>query len=244
MSRRRVLDFSNFTGATPDVAALVNAGWQGVILGTQFPNITRSQAATCMSGGLPVDALYVFVYWDSEDERRLRDAVQLASELHLGVWLDCEWTRTGFPGSGAPPIPVHLVTLIRKYKEFLGESYAGIYTGGWWWPGYTANSQEFSGDPLWHAAYQTTEPNFDDFRAYGGWTRPTIWQYSSNGDQGVNADLNIEEVQEAVYPVGMGIHFRSGKEREIWNAAQDPDEVADGFGLRFSNGVVERVWPE
>lgn len=242
MSQRKVLDFSNYTGSNPDVPALVQAGWQGVILGTQVPQTTIQQHLACEQSGLHVDALYVFVYWDSEDERRLRDAINLAAQFNLKVWLDCEWTKAGYPGSGAAPPPSQLVSLIRKYKEFLGEHYAGIYTGAWWWPGYTGNSTEFSNDPLWHAAYQASEPDFNDFRSYGGWAKPTLWQYSSNGDQGVNADLNIEEVAEAVYPLGLGVHYRDGSEEEVWAIHQE--KILDGIGLRYSNGVIERLWPQ
>lgn len=196
MIRRKVLDFSNYTGTQIDVADLVVNGWEGVIIGTQFPSISREQIRLCRRGFLQVDALYVFVYWDSEDQRRLNEALQLANEFNLQVWLDCEWHLTGYPGTGPAPPPPILLELIRSYKSRLGNRYKGIYTGGWWWPPYTGNSVEFRNDPLWHAAYQSTEPNFDNFVPYGGWTRPAIWQYSSNGTQGVNADLNIEEVPD------------------------------------------------
>ncbi len=239
MLRRKVLDFSNYSGVT-DVAPLVAAGWQGVILGTQNPAITRQQYAACEAGGLHVDALYVFVYWDADDERRLTDAVTLADELHLGIWLDCEWTKRGYPGSGMAPPPTELVGLIRKYREFLSEAYVGIYTGAWWWPGYTGNTAEFADDPLWHAAYQATEPDFNDFRPYGGWSKPTLWQYSSGGDQGVNADLNIEETPETVVPLGLGVHYRDGSDEEVWVVSE---KILDGVGIRYSNGVIERLWP-
>lgn len=249
MIRRRVLDFSNYSGATPNVAALVAAGWDGVILGTQNPMTTRSQYQTCQAAGLNVDGLYVFVYWDGEDARRLHDAVTLAGEFDLKVWLDCEWHTTGYPGGGPAPSPSRILELIRQYKAQLGSFYAGIYTGGWWWPGYTGNTTEFAGDPLWHAAYQTTEPNFDTFRPYGGWQRPTLWQYSSGGDQGVNADLNIEEMPEVVLPpapvvpLGLGVHYRDATTGEVWNADVHPDKVLDGVGLRWSDGRIEQLWP-
>lgn len=245
MTRRRVLDFSNYTGGTPNVPALVSAGWDGVILGTQSPQATRQQHATCQAGGLHVDALYVFVYWDGDDTRRLNDAITLAEEFGLEVWLDCEWHKTGYPGSGPAPAPAQLVGLIRQYKAMLGAYYAGIYTGGWWWPGYTGGSTEFKDDPLWHAAYQPTEPNFDTFRPYGGWPRPTIWQYSSNGDQGVNADLNIEETADVPVPVtlaGIGVHYRDGSQAEVWNV-NATDKAIDGVGARYSDGTIERLWP-
>lgn len=221
--RRNVLDFSNYSGLTPDVRALINAGWDGVILGTQYPSVTRRQWEACTLDGLHVDALYVFVYWDTEDIRRLDDALALAERYDLKVWLDCEWTHTGYPGVGTwAPSPPFLIDMIRRYKTRLGARYAGIYTGKWWWEPYVGNTTEFSGDPLWHAAYQAAQPDFDDFKPYGGWTRPLIWQYSSNGTQGVNADLNVEETPDPPdppaplppYVTGFRIHFSDGTE---WN---------------------------
>ncbi len=197
--RREVLDFSNFSGV-PNVAPLVAAGWDGVILGTQFPNVTRQQRTACQQGGLNVDALYVFVYWDSEDWRRLDEAIALCNEFGLKVWLDAEWTKTGFPGVGGAPPPPIVVNLLRQYKARLGQHYRGMYTGRWWWPSYTGNSTEFAGDDLWHAAYQSEAPNFEDFIPYGGWQRPFLWQYSSSGTLGVNADLNIEDTADVPVP--------------------------------------------
>ncbi len=201
MIRRNVLDFSNYTGLSPDVASLKAAGWDGVILGTQNPSVTRRQWEACNLEGFHVDSLYVFVYWEGDDQRRILEALTLANQYDLKVWLDCEWTKTGWPGTGTwAPTPEQIIPLIRHYKGMLGEFYAGIYTGKWWWEPYVGNTTEFSADPLWHAAYQTLKPNFDDFKPYGGWSRPNIWQYSSNGTQGVNADLNVEEVVEPPVP--------------------------------------------
>lgn len=210
MIERKVLDFSNYTGTTIDVAALVAAGWEGVIIGTQFPTITRQQIALCRQGFLQVDALYLFVYWDSEDTRRVNEALQLANEFNLQVWLDCEWHLTGYPGSGPAPPPPILNQLIRNYKAQLGQRYRGIYTGRWWWPTYTGNTTEFSQDLLWHAAYQNTPPTIDQFIPYGGWLQPRVWQYSPNGTLGVNCDLNTEFVPEVV-PADPTLVVKPGK---------------------------------
>ncbi len=223
MIRRDVLDFSNYTGLSPDVHALKAAGWDGVILGTQNPSVTRRQWEACNLEGFHVDSLYCFVYWDLEDVRRISEALQLAEQYNLSVWLDCEWTHQGYPGTGtwAPPVNT-LKSLIRKYKQQLGARYAGIYTGKWWWEPYVGNTTEFSGDPLWHAAYQAAQPDFDDFLPYGGWTRPLLWQYSSNGTQGVNADLNVEEVVEPPVPPP----YVTQVEEQPW-----------GYIIRFSDGT-------
>lgn len=240
MTTQQVLDFSNFSGIpTPaQFDALKADGWDGVILGTQFPNITHQQYHACQLNQFPVVGLYVFVYWDSEDSRRIAEANQLAAEFGLPVWIDCEWDKVGFPGSGPAPNPATILTLIQHYKDELGSAYAGIYTGRWWWVPYTGDSQQFSGDKLWYAAYST--PSFDDFHPFGGWVRPVIWQYSSDGTQGVNADLNLMEVvtvadpsvEECVQALVALAHFiRNG-----WNLADLSD--GDKAAIKFAAGKV------
>lgn len=201
MTTRQVLDWSNWSGV-PDashIAQLQADGWDAVILGTQFPSVTRQQYAACDAAGFPVEALYVFVYWDAEDPRRINDAITLANDFNVNVWLDCEWDKTGYPGTGtwAPPAD-RLNVLILSYVVSLGQRFAGIYTGRWWWVPFTGDSHAHATDPLWHADYSS--PNFDGFVPYGGWTRPTIWQLSSAGVDGVNADLNEEEIWIVAVP--------------------------------------------
>jgi lysozyme len=53
-----------------------------------------------------------------------------------------------------------------------------IYTGKWYWdnPKHMANSTAFSGYKLWSSRYASSYlPN------YGGWTQPTMWQYTETG---------------------------------------------------------------
>lgn len=197
MAERQVLDWSNYTGIPTDakIQQLMADGWDSVILGTQFPDITRKQYDACYRNNFPVEALYVFVYWDVDDWARLNQAKTLAAEWGLKIWLDCEWTKRGYPGSGSAPPPAEMVALIHQYKNMLGDQYLGIYTGRWWWPAYTNNCTDFAGDPLWHADYGISNPTaaFVGFMPYGGWNRPHIVQYSSNGTDGVTADLNEAE---------------------------------------------------
>lgn len=238
MRIKHILDWSNFTGVpdASDFACLKQDGWEGTILGTQFPDITRQQYAACRANGFYVEALYVFVYWDEKDKVRILAADSLASELNLKVWLDCEWTRTGYPGTGtvAPP-PNVIQELIRKYKYMLGDHYKGIYTGRWWWPIYADNTTEFAGDLLWHAEYGDALDEFDTFEPYGGWTRPTIIQYSSAGVDGLVTDLDVEEIPdmpERVWLYGneqAGLELR-GKQQITWNQGVETDALGNYDG--------------
>lgn len=54
-----------------------------------------------------------------------------------------------------------------------------IYTGGWYWrdPNRMANTEEFKGHKLWTSQYKQTY-----LPMYGGWIKPTFWQYTETGD--------------------------------------------------------------
>jgi hypothetical protein len=54
-------------------------------------------------------------------------------------------------------------------------------------------STELSDLPLVHAEYPADGhvPDISEFHPYNGWTRPFIWQYSSGGVAGINADLCV-----------------------------------------------------
>lgn len=110
-------------------------------------------------------------------------------------------------------------------------------------------STELSGYPLVHAEYPRDGdvPDFTEFEPYNGWDKPAIWQYSSGGVAGINADLCVsyEEWPVAVVPAGIGIHFPDGDSQEVWNAedAANQGRAIDGIGLRMSDGEIRRVWP-
>lgn len=181
------VDVSNFTGVpSPDqLAALYAKGYRFAIPGTQTGLdgncYTAGQIAAFQTAGFQVPAVYVFLYWDGNDPGRVTDAMKYG----LPVWLDCEWKQAQV----APP------TVIGQAVVSLGQQCAGIYTGSWWWVPFMQNSSELSYLPLWHAAYfdDGHVPAFSEFQPYGGWAKPTIWQYSSGGDAGLNADLDVME---------------------------------------------------
>lgn len=243
-TKRKVLDWSNYTGipSQAKIKELIADGWAAVILGTQNPSIARQQKAACDKAGLRVDALYCFVYWDDEDIRRLNDAISLADEFGVLVWLDCEWTHTSYPGTGTwCPAAPQLVQLIHQYVEHLAEKFQGIYTGEWWWPIYTNDCGDFHWALLWHAAY--SQPDFEGFQPYGLWKRPFLWQFSSQGTDGITADLNVQDedvvpappvpapvVRTWLYGGEEAGLERRGFQQFWWNNATEVDALGDWAG--------------
>lgn len=68
----------------------------------------------------------------------------------------------------------------------------GVYSSTYQWGSIMGNDfTAGSPYPLWYAHYDNT-PNFNDFRPFGGWTKPAIKQYA--GDHtlcGVGVDKNF-----------------------------------------------------
>lgn len=179
---RRGADLSNYS-RLPDMAAIKQSGIDFLIIGTQTGAdgqcYTQQQIDAARAASIDVPAVYVFVYWDGNDVARIDDA----KKYGLPVWLDCEY------GSPTPGI----AQLIQQYIGQLGSQCAGIYTGRWWWP---ADWTICSSLPLWVADYRDPG-DWSSFVPFGGWTKPTIWQYADSGIPGVVADLDeMQEVNE------------------------------------------------
>lgn len=165
----------------------------GCQVGDTGANYTTVQTANSLTAGIAVPYHYEFLYWNDNDVVRL----QRAASFGLPVLIDCETTKSGW-------IADQYVERIHLGKETLVKEglYGGIYTGEWWWPGNTRNCQDFKADSLWHAAYpyggQVLPPvdyqvDFSKFHPYGGWTRPTIWQYADVCYGEPSFDMNMAD---------------------------------------------------
>ncbi len=179
------VDCSNYTGelSMVQLQALLVAGVEFAIVGTQYPDIARQQIQALEAGGIEVPAVYCFLYWDGGDWLRVHDAFDFGKP----VWLDCEYVAN--PMLSPQNISQQILDA-RSHCISVG-LFAGIYTGAWWWPKYT---NDLALDvPLWHAAYQSRPESLMLPHAYGGWTKAAIWQWSSSGIGGVNVDLNVME---------------------------------------------------
>jgi hypothetical protein len=151
-----------------------------------------------LQGGMTVDT-YVYLYWRYGVGEQVRAALEAVAGYPVGrLWLDCE-DATG------SRTPEDMVALVGQAVDACGQFACGIYTGRWWWAPATGNSSAFSHLPLWHAEYTSGPqvlPDFDTFRAYGGWDRPFMWQFQGTTYLcGVGVDLNLRHVQPAPGPL-------------------------------------------
>lgn len=188
------VDVSNYSGPISEEQArcLRAQGIEHLVAGTQAPNITRAQLAAAGMAGISTDA-YVYLYWRRDVREEVAQARGVIAGFPIGrLWLDCEDDAGGLA-------PSEVVDRILAAVEACGSTPAGIYTGRWWWEPVTANSTRFSHLPLWHAEYTRSaedRPDFDAFRPYGGWSRPSMWQYRGTTSVcGLSVDLDLREVQ-------------------------------------------------
>ena len=104
------------------------------------------------------------------------------------LWLDIEgsqYWRLGRAGNFA-----FFRELIAECER-LSLSY-GVYTSVVQWNALFGNARLSNAHkiPLWYPHYDGI-PDFNDFRSFGGWTKPTIKQFSDQGRKcGVGYDIN------------------------------------------------------
>lgn len=205
-----VLDLSSYDLDTLNASCMKSAGVTGAILGVYSPEnapARMGQAADKLqSAGIDILGFYALIYFGSAFgvTRDTRWAIELAQRFGVErVWLDCETDGkdNGFTDA-VTPTPAERVQQIRLCVAMVESAglKAGIYTGGWWWPGNTGNTTEFSRLPLWHAAYFATGTQIRTVD-YGGWTDVAIHQYTSSLPIcGRNRDANYVFMEEEELP--------------------------------------------
>ncbi len=118
-------------------------------------------------------------------------ALQAAGAQFGMYWLDVEqspgnWSTSDFAANSA------FLTSLVQAAEARGLT-VGMYTSLVQWSAIMGSSDhQFAAYPLWYAAYQTPpNPSFSDFKPFGGWTQPTLKQFTgSTVSSGVGYDSN------------------------------------------------------
>jgi lysozyme len=98
--------------------------------------------------------------------------------------------------NGSKPGIAHVRDFAAMFKRLVPNHPLIVYTGRWYWHGTIGNPPGMDIGPLWHSEYDTGREVADgpELDNYGGWSKATIWQYTSTGRcPGVsgNCDLNI-----------------------------------------------------
>lgn len=157
------------------------------------PGVTRQQIEACAAVAMPTD-VYLYLWTNSNVHADMLAKLALLNglEQYVGrLWLDVEDTAAASVLTRMTSIRAALAVLddwSATHQKFR----PGIYTGGWWWRDYLANTPLFKDRSLWASQYDGIEDPAV-FNAFGGWTSCAIKQYrgtsSLAGVSGV--DLNI-----------------------------------------------------
>lgn len=176
-----VLDISNYDHPTFDPECFKQEGVRGLIVGCQRPPLALDMIRRAQASGLPVHAVYAFLYFGIDSVGQTRAAIDVAKQTGTPwVALDVESTP---PHERVGITPGERVAELRQCVHMVEAESLGviIYTGAWYWPSYMGNSREFSSYPLWHAAYRDYQATPYEVRQvdYGGWTDVAIHQWTS-----------------------------------------------------------------
>ncbi len=164
--------------------------------------------------GLDLD-VYVYLYfprspWGQTPEERVEAALRMCQGHGVRrMWLDVEEpTDPVDPASQQATVAALLrcVDLVKANGQIVSFG-PGIYSGFWTYQQHTGNSAAFADLPLWHADYLAESPTPDLGQApgelllrngpYGGWTKPTVWQWhNTTMFCGHSVDLNVRQAEE------------------------------------------------
>lgn len=139
-------------------------------------------------GGMKYVDVYMFPCVSCGNPKGQVDSLinALANSKYGMIWLDIE--RLNWPSNYVANrrfILDMVAELKEKQKSF------GIYTNLNNWAEIVGQSWDGVKDyPLWYAHYDSL-PNYSDFKAFGGWTRPAMKQYKGDTTVcGVGVDLS------------------------------------------------------
>lgn len=151
------------------------------------PQHSIDQVSSARAEGCTVGA-YLWAYQSFGPRESVRHALELARLCGMDpppvLWIDCETFLDREPGPDAD----WLRTAVEECR--VQGALPGIYTAGWWWRGYMANTREFADLPLWTAEYDGIA-NLGKVQLYGGWTRACGKQWAGTG---LDRDVFLEEV--------------------------------------------------
>lgn len=183
------------------------SGYSHAIVSSVWPGIADHQCEVCVRNGMTLD-LYHWQYHDGRDLVQYLNNRKFLSDKHpvMANYLDCESDTFG---KGASQIRAEIQQGIDVLDQFQ-DGPAGIYTAEWWWPEKTGNWDGMKDRRLMHAAYsadgspkrslEQAKSQFPGYpRPYGGWARPTMWQFEGSVMvAGGNVDVSVLEVLDAV----------------------------------------------
>ena len=182
---------------------LVNSGYgAAVVRAFRSSNVVDENAPLTMkdalAGGIPHDHLDIYVFpsphsGDAQSQIDRTIAFLKGKVNFTNMWLDIEDTAShSYWGTDSASSKAFMSELYKAAVSRLGASRVGIYSSTYMWSLIFKDNNWncCTASRLWYADYGGG-PNFNDYRAFGGWSHPAAKQYQGDAHVcGVDVDLD------------------------------------------------------
>jgi len=135
--------------------------------------------------------VYLFPCAGTDGATQVQGLVSFLSGSKYGnIWLDIETNpSSGCGWSSDQSSNCNYIQGMIQEGSKLGKK-IGVYASEYMWTSIAGSSCTVgASSPLWYADYDN-EPNFDDFKPFGGWTTPTMKQYQTGTTCQLGVDYN------------------------------------------------------
>ena len=177
----------------------VQAGWSFMVVrsycsyGAPDPNaLPTLQAAK--AGGVTYTDVYHFPCAGSSASQQVQDDVNAVGSGNFGtLWFDIETNPSSGCGWSDASTNCDFLQQMISAGQSLGIS-MGVYSSSYMWSsimGDSCTAGADSGLPLWYAHYDGSR-SFSDFSSFGGWTSPTMKQYSDASSIGSGCGISAD----------------------------------------------------
>jgi hypothetical protein len=178
----------------------VSSGWSFMIVrsycsygapdANALPTIQAAKA-----GGISVTDVYHFPCAGSDAAQQVQDDVNGVGSGNFGtMWFDIETNpSSGCGWSGDTSSNCNFLQQMISAGQSLGIS-MGVYSSTYMWSSIMGGSCTVGADaglPLWYAHYDNTR-SFNDFSSFGGWSTPTMKQYSDDSSIGSGCGISAD----------------------------------------------------
>jgi len=165
---------------------------RGYTEGGSFDDACVATVKNARAAGLSPVGVYFFPAFFHKAANASVDEFHSAMSSH-GVHADRIWLDIEGPQYWGSDHQRNVDYINNLYKRLKVHGYeVGVYTSDSQWVPITGDAKILSFLPVWYAAYQTPpEPNFGDWRPFGGWSRPSIKQFrGTHSECGASIDAN------------------------------------------------------
>ncbi|CAL6004056.1 Glycosyl_hydrolase family 25 protein [Hexamita inflata] len=181
-------DVSYYQGAVTQATfnCLHNAGYQFAIIEAQIGTTFNANAVQdyqrAKAAGIKNVDFYIFPTTKQDAKTQVKNTIQKLQNAGVMsgnmVWLDVENINLFYPTQAQNQ--KFITDLLAEMSSILGAKRVGVYSNWVQWEsivgkGWTGAQPH----QIWYPHYDNSQ-SFSDFKAFGGWTKPSIKQYQGD----------------------------------------------------------------